>query len=120
MPPAEQGGSAEDGSEEHVLLPRRPDGTPLKCLVVEDEELIALDLAARLEDWGVECEIAPTVGAALRIHREIQLDLVLLDVRLPDGDGVELAVKIRAASDVAIVFVTGMTPAAVTQRTRFL
>src|SRR5262245_30160458 len=107
MPPVGEGASTEDGSEEHVLLPRRADGTPIKCLVVEDEELIALDLAERLEDWGADSAVAPTVAAALRLHREIQPDLVLLDVRLPDGDGVEVAQKMREASDVAIVFVTG-------------
>jgi two-component system OmpR family response regulator len=93
---------------------------PLKCLVVEDEELIALDLASRLEDWGVDSAIAPTVAAALRMHREIQPDLVLLDVKLPDGDGVEVAAKIRAVSDAAIVFVTGLPTTAFSDRVGFL
>ena len=90
-----------------MLLPRRRDGTPLKCLVVEDEGLIALDLAERLDEWGADSEIAPTIGAALRILADMRPDLVLLDVRLPDGSGIELAEKMQGRSDVAIIFVTG-------------
>ena len=108
MTPGEPSFSASRGGDgENVLLPRRRDGAPLKCLVVEDEELIGLDLAARMDEWGADSEIAPTIKAALRMLADMEPDVVLLDVRLPDGSGIELAEKMQGRSDAAIIFVTG-------------
>jgi len=121
MMPAEPGTPAQrDGGGESVLLPRRRDGAPLKCLVVEDEELIALDLAARLEEWGADSEIAPTIATALRMLREMRPDVVLLDVRLPDGNGVDLAAKMRDLSNASIIFVTGNADAHTLARIRLV
>jgi DNA-binding response OmpR family regulator len=121
MASASQSTSArKDGGEENVLLPRRSDGTPLKCLVVEDEDFIAHLLAERLEDWGAETQIAPTLAAALRLLTDMRPDLVLLDVRLPDGDGVELATRMRDHSEPAIVFVTGDSDPKTLRRIRSL
>jgi len=104
MSPPETSG-ARDG--ERILLPRRRDGTPLRCLVVEDEGLIALDLAERLEEWGAAARVAPTVQTALQMGAAMRPDLVLMDVHLPDGDGVRLAARLRELTRAPIVFVTG-------------
>ena len=121
MMPAEPSSSAPEGGDgENALLPRRRDGAPLKCLVVEDEGLIALDLAARLDEWGADSEIAPTITTALRMLREMRPDVVLLDVGLPDGNGLELAAKMRVSSDAPIIFVTGNMDSETLQRIRFL
>ena len=101
-----------EGDGEVALLPPRSDGTPLRILVVEDEGFVALDVVAHLADCGADARVAPTTRTALGMLAELQPDLVLLDVRLPDGDGVELAAAMRALSDVPIIFVTGIaTPA---------
>ena len=121
MMPAEPSTPAQrDEGGENVLLPRRRDGAPLKCLIVEDEGLIALDLAARLDEWGADSEIAPTIGAALQMLADMQPDVVLLDVGLPDGNGLDLAAKMRVSSDVAIIFVTGNADAHTLARIRLL
>jgi DNA-binding response OmpR family regulator len=59
-------------------------------LVVEDDELIASSLARALATQGYEVEVAGTVAAALRHVRDGRADLVLLDLGLPDGDGIEV------------------------------
>ena len=110
----------EREADEHALLPRRGDGKPSKCLVVEDEGLIAIDIAARLEEWGAESEIAPTVGAALRLLADMRPDVVLLDVRLPDGDGIELARTVRVLSHAKIIFVTAIATTGTLRRVRFV
>ena len=121
MTPAEPSAPAPPGGGgENVLLPRRRDGAPLRCLVVEDEGLLALDLAARLDEWGADSEIAPTIGAALRMLADMQRDVVLLDVGLPDGNGLQLAEKMRVFSDAAIIFVTGNMDSETLRRIRLL
>jgi DNA-binding response OmpR family regulator len=121
MMPAEPSTPAQrDEGGENVLLPRRRDGAPLKCLIVEDEGLIALDLAARLDEWGADNDIAPTIVAALKMIADMQPDVVLLDVGLPDGNGLDLAAKMRVSSDAAIIFVTGKMDLETLRRIRLL
>ena len=110
----------ERAIEENVLLPRRDDGTPFKFLIVEEEGLIALDLAARLTDWGAESVIAPTIRSALRDLAGVRPDVVLLDVRLPDGDGIELVARMQELSDAAIIFVTANRSPGTLRRIQFL
>ena len=55
----------------------------MRCLVVEDEGLIALDIAERLDEWDAESAIAPTLKAAMRMLEDLQPELVLLDFNCP-------------------------------------
>lgn len=70
------------------------DGARLRVLVTDDDPLVRWALGARLEELGLEILEAGTVREAL--EREAQADLVLLDVRLPDGDGLAAARQILA------------------------
>ena len=58
-------------------------------LVTDDDPLVRWALVARLEQAGLEVIEAGTVRETL--EREGEADLVLLDVRLPDGDGLATA-----------------------------
>ncbi len=73
----------------------RPDGLPVRVLVVDDEPTIAelLSMALRLEGWQVT--IAHTGAAALTQAAKISPDVAVLDVMLPDFDGLEVLRKIR-------------------------
>src|SRR5262245_38558066 len=71
-------------------------------LVVDDEELIRWSLASRLKDEGYRVVEAETAAKAPDRHRE-GVDLVLLDYRLPDGDGLEVLRQIRKADPEALV-----------------
>ncbi len=75
-------------------------------LIVEDESEIAGYLRRGLTFEGFTAEIAPTGTAALIAARERPPDLVVLDVMLPGVDGLEVARRLRAASDVPIIMLT--------------
>lgn len=85
----------------------RPDGSPLRVLVVDDEvnlaELVAM--ALRYEGWQVE--VAHTGSKAVSTAREQRPDAVVLDIMLPDLDGLEVLRRMRAtAPDLPVVFLT--------------
>jgi two-component system OmpR family response regulator len=85
----------------------RPDGTPLRVLVVDDETNIAelLRMALRYEGW--EVEVALTGGKAVSTAKAQQPDAVVLDMMLPDFDGMEVLRRLRAdQADVPVLFLT--------------
>jgi two-component system, OmpR family, response regulator len=85
----------------------RPDGSPLRALVVDDEPMLAdlLSMALRYDGWEVRA--AATGIAAVRAAREFAPDVVLLDVMLPDIDGLEVLHRLRGTDpDVPVLFLT--------------
>lgn len=79
---------------------------PEHILVVEDENEIAGYLRRGLAFEGFSVEIAANGPAALAMARERPPDLVILDVMLPGLDGLEVARRLRAVSDVPIIMLT--------------
>ncbi|HKI91330.1 MAG TPA: response regulator transcription factor, partial [Gaiellaceae bacterium] len=75
----------------------------MRILLVEDEDAIAEPLADGLRREGFEVERAATGSAALAAAES---DLVLLDLRLPDLDGLDVCRRLRERSDVPIIVVT--------------
>ncbi|MCS6842452.1 MAG: response regulator transcription factor [Roseiflexus sp.] len=75
-------------------------------LIVEDEAEIAGYLRRGLTFEGYNVEIATDGRQALDIARERPPDLVVLDLMLPGIDGLEVARRLRAASDVPIIMLT--------------
>jgi DNA-binding response OmpR family regulator len=67
-------------------------------LVVEDDEAIGRGLSQALGSQGYAVRWAPTGSEALRAATEESPDLVLLDLGLPDLDGIEVCRRLRAAS----------------------
>ena len=85
----------------------RPDGTPLRALVVDDEVNIAelLAMALRYERWDVD--VAHTGTAAVKAVRKHEPDVVVLDMMLPDFDGLEVLRRVRAiAPTLPVLFLT--------------
>jgi two-component system OmpR family response regulator len=85
----------------------RPDGSPLRVLVVDDEPNIVelLSMTLRLEGWVIH--VAKTGGQALRQAREHTPDAVVLDMMLPDFTGIEVLRKLRAhAPEIPVLFLT--------------
>jgi two-component system, OmpR family, alkaline phosphatase synthesis response regulator PhoP len=79
---------------------------PHSILVVEDETSIASFVAAYLRNAGYAVNTAASAQAALiQLAGEVPA-LVILDLNLPDGDGVELCRRIRKTSDVPILMLT--------------
>lgn len=81
-------------------------------LVVEDEPLVAFDTEHLLGEAGYSVidTVDRVVDAVAVLGRATALDLVLVDVRLADGDGIEVA-RTAHARGVAVLFVTGNCPA---------
>ena len=80
--------------------------TPHTILVVEDETSIASFVAAYLRNAGYAVKTAASAQTALITLAGETPALVILDLNLPDGDGVELCRRIRKTSDVPILMLT--------------
>ena len=75
-------------------------------LLVEDEPSIVEPLAESLGREGFDTKVAGTVAGALQLAAEIDPDLVLLDVMLPDGSGFDVCRELRKSSQVPIIMLT--------------
>src|SRR6188472_841983 len=85
----------------------RADGSPVRVLVVDDEVNIAelLSMALRYEGWDVS--MAHTGRQAVSTAAEVKPDAVVLDMMLPDFNGLEVLRRMRATQpDVPVVFLT--------------
>jgi two-component system, OmpR family, response regulator RegX3 len=78
-------------------------------LVVEDEDsyLDALNVGLTVE--GFDVVGASTIGEARRLLSESLPDLVLLDVMLPDGSGIDFCREVHSASHVPVIMVSART-----------
>jgi two-component system response regulator RegX3 len=75
-------------------------------LLVEDERSITEPLAEALGREGFDTNVAETVSEALQLASQIEPDLVLLDVMLPDGSGFDVCRELRRTSQVPIIMLT--------------
>jgi DNA-binding NarL/FixJ family response regulator len=76
-----------------------PTRRPLRLLVVDDHEVVRQGLVALLDRRG-EFEVAgqaATVAESIALADRLEPDIVIMDVRLPDGTGIEACREIRAA-----------------------
>lgn len=78
-----------------------------RVLIVEDEAISRLLLELTLSDAGLEVRSASTREEALSLAREFQPSLLLTDISLADGSGMELVREIRAFLDIRAVALTG-------------
>jgi len=86
---------------------QRADGTPIRVLVVDDEPSLAELLASVLRYEGWEIRTAGDGGSAVRTAREFRPDAVVLDIMLPDFDGLEVLRRVRAElPHVCVLFLT--------------
>jgi two-component system, OmpR family, response regulator len=85
----------------------RTDGTPLRVLVVDDEVNIAELIGMALRYEGFEVSLAHTGTKAVSGAKSFDPDAVVLDMMLPDFDGLEVLRRMRSADpDVPVLFLT--------------
>jgi two-component system response regulator RegX3 len=84
-----------------MSVPSRP-----KVLFVEDESSISGPFSKALAREGFEPVVAATAARALELADQIEPDIVLLDLTLPDGDGRDVCRALRMRSNVPIVMLT--------------
>src|SRR5271157_6084827 len=78
-----------------------------KVLIVDDEKLVRWSLRQKCEEWGYHVLEADNGTAALRVAQHETPDLVLLDVRLPDSNGIELLEQLKKSGDArAVIMIT--------------
>ena len=78
----------------------------MRILVVDDEKTLVKGMKFNLENEGYEVECAYDGAAALELAREGRFDLIILDVMMPEMDGLEACRKIREFSNVPIIMLT--------------
>lgn len=86
---------------------RRADGSAIRILVVDDEASLTdlMKMALRYEGW--EVRTAGTGRAALEVAREFRPDAIVLDIMLPDLDGMSVLRRLRGdGDDVPVLFLT--------------
>ena len=78
----------------------------MKILVVDDEKLLVKGIKFNLENEGYQVECAYDGAAAVELARTGNFDLIILDLMMPEIDGLEACVKIREFSSVPIIMLT--------------
>jgi two-component sensor histidine kinase/CheY-like chemotaxis protein len=91
-----------------------------RILIVDDEESVVDILAATLENFGYESDAAHSGKDALSKVREIKPDLVLMDIKLNDGetDGITIAKEILSGFGIPVVYITGFAEDRYLQRAK--
>jgi DNA-binding response OmpR family regulator len=78
---------------------------PCRVLLVEDSVLVTDALTILLQSAGHEVRVAALVAEAVALGQAGPVDVALLDLSLPDGDGMEVLYRLRAAGAVPPVAV---------------
>ena len=78
----------------------------MKILVVDDEQLLVKGIKFNLENEGYQVETAYDGKTALDMARTNSYDLIILDLMMPEVDGLEACMKIREFSNVPIIMLT--------------
>lgn len=78
----------------------------MKILVVDDEKLLVKGMKFNLENEGYEVECAYDGAAAVELARGGRFDLIILDVMMPELDGIEACMRIREFSNVPVIMLT--------------
>lgn len=80
-------------------------------LLLEDDNTLGASLTERLQKEQFTVVWARTIHDAKQVLKDNLFDLLILDIRLPDGSGLNLGRDIRMESDVPIIFLTAMNSA---------
>jgi len=72
------------------MNPPEEEKAPARIMHVDDDPDVRLLISASLRDFGHIVATAGTVAEALQLAKGLKFDLFILDVRLPDGTGIEL------------------------------
>lgn len=79
-----------------------------KILIVEDDADIVENLSVLLRDNGFSICNSPDTKGALDLLRTENIDLVLLDITLPDGNGYSVCTAVKRMTNAPVIFLTAM------------
>lgn len=78
----------------------------MKILVVDDEKLLVKGVKFNLENEGYQVDVGYDGNEAVELARNGGYDLIILDVMMPELDGLEACMRIREFSTVPVIFLT--------------
>ncbi|MER7449715.1 response regulator [Nocardia beijingensis] len=99
-------------TREAAVVTKTPDAVATKVLVVDDEPQIVRALRINLSVRGYEVITAATGGAALRAAADRHPDVVILDLGLPDMDGIEVLAGLRGWTSAPVIVLSARTDSA--------
>src|SRR5689334_11383200 len=79
------------------LMPRE------KILIVDDEEMIRAMLTQAFNEWGYDSFSVDNVSSAAAAYESFQPSIVLMDINLPDGSGLDALREIKGRHEDAVV-----------------
>jgi CheY-like chemotaxis protein len=100
----------------HRSLPRRS-----SILIIDDDEVLHEVLSRRLQKQGFEILTAASGGRGLEVARHHRPDLILLDLRLPDRDGLEVCAQLADDAEtcfIPVIVLTGLEGPDIIRRSR--
>ena len=77
-----------------------------KILIIEDDETIRMGLKYYLENESFEVLETAYIEDGLKLLKETKIDLILLDINLPDGNGFDRFNEFKNMKDIPIIFLT--------------
>lgn len=80
----------------------------MRILVVEDDRVIATGLEYSLQQEGYDVKNTFSYKEAKEQIDNVQFDLYLLDITLPDGNGYDLCKEIKKKNDIPVIFLTAL------------
>jgi two-component system response regulator AdeR len=92
-----------------MMMTSNAENQNMLILVIEDEPEIAEILQAYLKHEGFRTQHASNGRHGLQFWRQLHPDLVLLDIRMPGHDGLDILQTIRSESNVPIIMLTALT-----------
>ena len=78
----------------------------MRIAIIEDDEITRLELSKLLNTQGYETVLLIDFGNLTDELKQYSIELVLLDINLPDGNGLEFCKKIRETSETPVLFLT--------------
>src|SRR6185295_9159588 len=106
-------GTNRQGTQLRIELPRRMRSKqvtaplPKRILIVDDEKSITVTLELVLSDEGFEVLTAKSFAKSIKVLREMSVDLVITDLHLSDGSGIDLITHIKSeAPDTEVILMT--------------
>src|ERR1044071_5057 len=79
-----------------------------RVLIVDDDRATSAGMADVVEEWGYEPEVADTVKAGWNAVSRLVPDVAIVDLKLPDGSGLDLLHRIKEGyPDISVIILTG-------------
>ncbi len=80
-----------------------------RILIIDNDEDLVRAISTRLGHLGYVCLTAASGAQGLSILREAEVDLVITDLNMPNGDGIDVLKSIRETGDLPAIVVTGFS-----------